>query len=782
MTELSDVSLPCERVSDPLLKDTVDKLQKTFNCTTRDTVLKWRAALALRYLPANVDTHSDYTTEWTDVDCNEGALSLPPLQFVPLDSPLWKTTIRVFKYTDKKCITVTLYVYKKATRKKGAGSCLIQGILCSKWARQEFTLLCRIVQQLTVARSDIKHALPLADHTPSCAPIVELPEEDSIISDDTQHSEAPGVDSSIPNMPAISEAMEDSSTKACPVLLGTCDTASTTEPPNTADAAVGTESTALVTVATQATDPTDSRPTCTCSQTLSDLKVQIANLLRVQTQCLNDRLDSLQTENATLTQTVSELRTELRKKIDSIDGRQREILKHTQSQTNQVTYHSAISVTGEGTEDKRQTDSKVTTTDNRQMQETMTDSRKRQETLDAGLDGVTHQGMSQQQRDAELDRVDPDLHMSAKFHIVFPRREHVTNFIIGDSNVKGIQRVRLDRSGQTHIRTMPGATIQDVTQSLQVCSTQPNIQRVVVHIGGNDTYRHTTQEQMRPSYERLCDQLQRVFPCASIALTAILPRKRVPISVTHALNKALSDICNKRKLCFLSDASFLESDCETPSWYLFSGDRVHLNSKGLAVWLRSVKSFLDLNKHNPENVHFSNTKQTPPKQIDVITTDRFTLTPPPLTDNHQWPPLEVPHRQRRSRLPLPQLSEGRGINQRSPPTPDWHDNPPLTITAPPAVSGQGSMTESHYVGQPVRQTGMPYQCNTTSGASPLMPSASLPTRNSGFYSHYYRPNANQAPYPLPPSMWNVFQYPPNPMYREMYRPYNHQPFYTNGLG
>ena len=49
---------------------------------------------------------------------------------------------------DDKCITITVYFVKTATRKKGCGSCLVQGKYCQAWVKHEFEALCCLMESL----------------------------------------------------------------------------------------------------------------------------------------------------------------------------------------------------------------------------------------------------------------------------------------------------------------------------------------------------------------------------------------------------------------------------------------------------------------------------------------------------------------------------------------------------------------------------------------------------------------------------------------------------------
>ena len=137
---MSDFPLAVTISSKPTIEHTLDDKQKTFRCFESETLFKWRAALALRY--ARLFVTSPYNILWEDRDCDGDLLA----DNVPL-STLWKTFVQIYK-DEKKCLSITLYFIKKPTRKKGVGTCQIQGNQCLEWVQGEFQILSYIVKGL----------------------------------------------------------------------------------------------------------------------------------------------------------------------------------------------------------------------------------------------------------------------------------------------------------------------------------------------------------------------------------------------------------------------------------------------------------------------------------------------------------------------------------------------------------------------------------------------------------------------------------------------------------
>ena len=74
-----------------------------------------------------------------------------------------------------------------------------------------------------------------------------------------------------------------------------------------------------------------------------------------------------------------------------------------------------------------------------------------------------------------------------KFKI--PRSGSIQNFVIGDSNHRTIDRKRLDRTGKTHVPTMPGARVPDFTASHRAYALRDDVKRIILHVGGNDVHK-----------------------------------------------------------------------------------------------------------------------------------------------------------------------------------------------------------------------------------------------------------------------------------------------------
>ena len=218
-----------------------------------------------------------------------------------------------------------------------------------------------------------------------------------------------------------------------------------------------------------------------------------------------------------------------------------------------------------------------------------------------------------------------------KFKIHIPRSGSIHNFVIGDSksNLRTIDRKRLDRTGKAHVRTMPGARVPDVTASLRACALRDDVRRVILHVGGSDVHRLYSAQDLETDFKELVAEVTLVFPKAEVGITALLPRKPVPLSVTKHLNSVLRQVCVKGNVSFIFEVDFVDHKVNKPMRPLYSTDLVHLNMKGLSLWLRKVRAFLgpvtllkrpgrqsaEEHSHNDNPTAFRASKNAEPRNI-----------------------------------------------------------------------------------------------------------------------------------------------------------------------
>ena len=68
----------------------------------------------------------------------------------------------------------------------------------------------------------------------------------------------------------------------------------------------------------------------------------------------------------------------------------------------------------------------------------------------------------------------------------------------------------------------------------------------------------------------------------------------MPLSVTKYLNSVLRQVCVKCNVSFIFEEDSVDHKVNQPMRSLYSTDLVHLDMKGMSLWLRKVRAFLGL--------------------------------------------------------------------------------------------------------------------------------------------------------------------------------------------
>ena len=309
----------------------------------------------------------------------------------------------------------------------------------------------------------------------------------------------------------------------------------------------------------------------------ADMKAQIDSKLKLIAQSLQRQVDELKLENGVMRAAMKEQA----KKVDSISGRQNELLKR-----------------GATKQPVTQTPQSEETSVSKSNPNSVTAGQHPTEPVKNCSQPDTKKKDQRGTGQYRLSSVPDDRRHNAtggpKFKIHIPRSGTIHNFVIGDSTLRTIDRKRLDRTGKTHVRTMPGARVPDVTASLRACAVRDDVKRIILHVGGNDVHKLYSGQDLETDFKELVAEVTRVFPKAEVAISALLPRKPVPLSVTKHLNSLLRQVCVKGNVSFIFEEDFVDHKVNKPMKLLYFADLVHLNMKGLSLWLRKVRAFLEV--------------------------------------------------------------------------------------------------------------------------------------------------------------------------------------------
>ena len=198
--------------------------------------------------------------------------------------------------------------------------------------------------------------------------------------------------------------------------------------------------------------------------------------------------------------------------------------------------------------------------------------------------------------DSSADSAMPDIRVNRSRQVPpslrLPKEGSLDALLIGDSNLRHVDRRRLDQNGKIHVRTVGGATAGDFSASLTNQSPREDTSHVIVHIGTNDCSDTNYDKQLvTVSFRALAKQLVRVFPKAAIAFTSILPLNSGYTQAIEDTNQMLSSMCSSYGFVYLLEPTFSVKQPRHKLKQLFS-DVVHLNQRGLAILLRRIISFL----------------------------------------------------------------------------------------------------------------------------------------------------------------------------------------------
>ena len=92
--------------------------------------------------------------------------------------------------------------------------------------------------------------------------------------------------------------------------------------------------------------------------------------------------------------------------------------------------------------------------------------------------------------DSYADSAIPDIRVNRSRQVPpslrLPKKGSLAALLIGDSNLRHVDRRRLDQNGKIRVRTVGGATAGDFSASLTNQSPREDTSHVIVHIGTND--------------------------------------------------------------------------------------------------------------------------------------------------------------------------------------------------------------------------------------------------------------------------------------------------------
>ena len=193
------------------------------------------------------------------------------------------------------------------------------------------------------------------------------------------------------------------------------------------------------------------------------------------------------------------------------------------------------------------------------------------------------------------------------------------NILIGDSNLKHVNRRRLDRSGNTEVRTFRGATVKVLTEIFKRCPVNyPEVEKVSISIGTNNCSRQMVDgEIIVAEMDGMIDVVKQIFPSAAICILSIPPQKKPAVNrYIRKVNKSLKSICENKGVIYKLCSSlwyYVNNDGLVDEGILV--DQVHLTEFGLGLLLQNVTYFF-FGPPRLRNHYRSNKNDTRPRRQD----------------------------------------------------------------------------------------------------------------------------------------------------------------------
>ena len=694
----------------------------------------------------------------------------------------------------------------------GGGTCLIQGLMCDAWTEHELEELSKLVSEMT-PETDNCHQTPPAIMGPITTTAVAVASVDKVTASSTD-----GVTASSTDCVTASSTDGVTASSTDGVTVSTTDgvTASSTDGVTASSTdGVTARSTDGVTASTTndvTASPTNDVAASTTNDTpvytqndldairhsmkiqikeelVNDLKVQIKNELKID---YNRKISKLEEKNEKLEKQSQLEYTKLNKEIESLKSKAKTLQSEIDALKSKPV-ELAASLPPANSHVERGAPQRQSEPDGEGVPALSLASG----AVDLATSGAPDPApeATQDQRGGSSDSDSADDSEERAFGEVsslpqittsrnpqsFKVPNTSTKVLIGDSNLKNINRKRLDTSGKTYIRSIGGLTVPKVTSMLSNTKPNPGIAKVIVHVGSNDIDNGSTPTQLSKDVTDMCAALRMVFPAATIFISGILPQKGVRtntiITFNHKL-KSLSETCN---FCFLWNIDDFLARESFPS-HLFARDKYHLNAKGLGVLLRGFMGVIrnDNNTDSSTRLRNTNVQENTGNSLranrDPVRPIPTTPAPTPANEPLSPAPQSQDNLPPAPTLvgaghfpPLPERNRGAGHHTQRP-SGDQSVTVPIETSSSPVSAGE-SVPEAHRMAAqrlpagplshpPLDRRVPPYFHRPINHPYPVM-NHPYPVMMRGHYPGLGYPFPHM-PYPFPPTPYT--QSPPFPQF------------------
>ena len=205
-----------------------------------------------------------------------------------------------------------------------------------------------------------------------------------------------------------------------------------------------------------------------------------------------------------------------------------------------------------------------------------------------------HPTANRSQQYLRLDNDHDAIHQSQRYSLRLQNKS-CRNVLLGDSNLKNVDKIRLDKTKATEIRTYRGASIKKLTEYVSSSQSYPEVKKVSLSVGSVDCSRRLVDaEYIIHDYSNLLSAVQKTFPSAQVGIVSIPPNGNPQAcQYISKVNNALKKLAERGNHVFChADALWLHvgNDGRTDSGFL-ERDKIHLTLRGLGLHLRPITSF-----------------------------------------------------------------------------------------------------------------------------------------------------------------------------------------------
>ena len=193
------------------------------------------------------------------------------------------------------------------------------------------------------------------------------------------------------------------------------------------------------------------------------------------------------------------------------------------------------------------------------------------------------------------------------------------NALLGDSNLKMVDRTRLDNTKSTEVRTYRGASVKKLQEYVASSEREyPHVQKVLLSVGSVDcSRRYIDEETFICDYADLLSSVEKTFPSASIGIVSIPPHGNPQATeFISRINSALKKLARQRNVTFCYSESLWmhvgpRGDVDGG---ILAGDNIHLTLRGVGLFLRPITKFFFWSQRNDQLSRSKNSSTRPVQQ------------------------------------------------------------------------------------------------------------------------------------------------------------------------